>query len=125
MFIVLEMSNCSFGFGLDLVNYGREHDYKSRQCQGAVLGPITQIEKDIAKLEGKTTLWPNDRLRIKHLLEEQGRSTIRKSSKIILKSLISLRKKIRTLWIWKKKAYYAHDSGVMKIHERLEQLRHV
>ena len=42
----------------------------ARRRQGAVRGRLARAEKDIAKLESKITLGPNDQRRIKGLLED-------------------------------------------------------
>ena len=42
----------------------------ARRHRGAVRGHLTMIEKDIAKVEGKETLGPSDKRKIKRLLEQ-------------------------------------------------------
>ena len=42
----------------------------ARRRRGALRGRLTRIEKDIAKLEGKTMLGPSDQRKVKRLLEQ-------------------------------------------------------
>ena len=93
----------------------------ARWRQGAVRGRLTRIEKDIAKMEGKETLGPSDKRKIKRLLE-QVKDDDKEFEERHLDVLNHISEEDQDALDAEEEVYDAHGSRVMEIIERLEQL---
>ena len=84
-------------------------------------GRLARIEKDIAKMEGKETLGPSDKRKIKRLLE-QVKDDDKEFEERHLDVLNHISEEDQDALDAEEEVYDAHGSRVMEIIERLEQL---
>ena len=84
-------------------------------------GRLTRIEKDIAKLEGKETLGPSDKRKLKRLLD-QVKDDDREFEERHLEVLNYIKEDDQDALDAEEEIYDAHGSRVMEIIDRLEQL---
>ena len=93
----------------------------ARRRRGLVCGRLISIEKDIAKVEGKETLGPSDKWKIKRFFE-QVKDSDKEFEERHIEVLNYINKEDQGALNEKEEVYDAHGSRVMEIIERLEQL---
>ena len=93
----------------------------ARRHRGALRGRLTQIEKEITKLEGKTMLGPSEQRKIKCLLE-QVREGDKEFEQRHLEVLDFIKEEDQEALDAEETISDEHGNHVMEIVERLEQL---
>ena len=93
----------------------------ARRRRGVVRGRLTRIEKDIAKMEGKETLGPSDKRKIKRLLE-QVKNNDKEFEERHIEVLNDINEEDQDALDAEEEVYGAHGNRAMEIIERLEQL---
>ena len=93
----------------------------ARRRQDAVLSRLTQIEKDIVKLETRTVLVPNEQCRIKCLIE-QIKEDNKEFKQCHLEVLNFVSEDDQTTLDAEELVYDEHGGHIVDIFTRLEQL---
>ena len=96
----------------------------ARRRRGALRGRLTRIEKEIAKLEGKTTLGPSEQRKIKRLLE-QVREDDKEFEQRHLEVLDFIKEEDQEALDAEETISDEHGNRVLEIVERLEQLESI
>ena len=96
----------------------------ARRRRGAVRGRLTRTERDIAKLEGKSSLSPSDQRKIKRLMEHVKEDD-REFEERHLEVLSFIKEEDKDAIDAEEKVYDEFGIQVMELLERLEQLEPV